>query len=116
VGIDIVNVEFISNLSEKSFDRIFLKSEISYCKKKENPDLHFAGRYACKEAILKSFGLSKDAGLMYNFIEIINNRDGRPFVNFHGNLLKYIKKNNISNVHISISHNKEFAVAIAIVI
>jgi len=61
---------------EKNGDRfkekIFTNKEIAYCDGKSNPSIHFAGRFAAKEAIKKciySSGYNKE--IAFSKIEIL---------------------------------------------
>ena len=68
VGIDIIDIKRIKSIIEKFgdrfFERILTEKEIAYCKSYSKPELHFAGRFASKEAYSKSIGtgISKDFG------------------------------------------------------
>ena len=58
VGTDIVDINRIRkniNIKDMTFlNKIFTNEEISYCKLKADPPVHFAGRFAGKEAIKKA--------------------------------------------------------------
>lgn len=103
IGIDIVDIERIEKMMKqygnRFLRRIFTEREIEYAMKSKNSAEHFAGRFAAKEAIIKA---SKKALLMKE-IEILNKEDGEP----------YVEK--MENILISISHERKYAVAMAIV-
>jgi holo-[acyl-carrier protein] synthase len=111
IGIDIIETKRIRNISEKFgerfFQRLFTDNEINYCKSFSKPDLHFAGRFAAKEAYSKSIGtgISKDFG--WKDIEILNDKRGKPYIN-------HTKENEYSKFifHISISHTDDYACAV----
>jgi len=113
VGIDIIDIKRIKSIIEKFgdkfFQRILTENEIKYCKSFSKPELHFAGRFASKEAYSKSIGtgISKDFG--WKDIEILNDSRGKPSI-YH------IKENEFSKFiyHISISHTDEYATAVVI--
>ena len=58
IGIDIVNVSRFKkkplNNNLDFYKKIFSDSEINYCKKFSSPYEHFAGKFALKEALIKS--------------------------------------------------------------
>lgn len=114
IGIDIVEVKRISNLierwQEKFLDRIFTEKEIKYCQKKSDPFLHYAVRFAAKEAAGKMFGTGL-GNVGWKDIEVLHNVNGNPYLNFRNKAEKEIIKNNIENVHLSLSHEKDYAVA-----
>ncbi len=101
VGIDIIKVDRIKKMKEKYgkkfLKRIYSKKELDYSMKLLRPYETLAGKFAAKEAIIKATGRK----IPFNKIEILNNRDRAPFTN-------------IRNVKISVSHEKEYAIAIAI--
>ncbi|MBT4784252.1 MAG: holo-ACP synthase [Candidatus Marinimicrobia bacterium] len=96
---------------EKSGDRfkekIFTNKEIAYCDEKSNPSIHFAGRFAAKEAIKKciySSGYNKE--IAFSKIEILPESNGIPIVSFI-DILDY------KEIKVSIAHENDFAIAIA---
>lgn len=119
-GTDIIEVERVKKaiLSTPGFkEKVFTPLEIEYADKKSDVTrfLHYAGRFAAKEAIYKS--LSKiDNGITLNEIEIINdsNNKNRPFVNILKPTLNILQKGNKLIIDVSISHVKEYATANAI--
>ena len=111
VGIDCVDIarfdeEAISN--RKFLEKIFSKDEIQYCKGRAKPSQHFAARFAGKEAIIKAL-CHHDIKIPANQIEILNNRDGIPFVRILNEKCKDFE------IKISLSHSDEIAMVVAIV-
>ncbi len=101
VGIDIVKVKRIKEMEkkygEKFLERIFTARELQYVKKLSRPYETLAGKFAAKEAVIKATGKFRP----FKKIEILNEKNGKP-------------RTNIRNIKISVSHEKEYAVAIAI--
>jgi holo-[acyl-carrier protein] synthase len=111
IGIDNVdiqkfNLDIVSN--RNILDRIFTKNEIKYCEEKWHAAQHYGVRFAGKEAVLKAF-LCYGIKIPLNRIEILNKKNGIPFVN--------ILDQNVDNfeIKISLSHTDKIAVAIAVV-
>ena len=114
IGTDIVSIPRItktinSSQGEKFIQRIFTEDEISYCNNKVNPIIHFAGRFAAKEAITKAI-LSSEIidSINMKSIEIISSKNRKPEVNLwlHSKLKLQCK--------VSISHTDEYAIAFAL--
>lgn len=110
IGTDIVSVPRISNLLQKESDsftsRIFTEAEISYCNARKNPSIHFAGRFAAKEALIKAIlSQNPDAIISLKSISIERLDSGEPAVKYDAPL----------DCKVSISHTEEFAVAFAMV-
>ena len=111
VGIDCVDIARFDKdaLSNKKFlKRIFTKDEIQYCNTKGKPSQHFAVRFAGKEAIVKALS-QYNIKIPLNQIEIVNNREGIPFVRILNEKYKDLE------IKISLSHSSEIAIAVAIV-
>ena len=120
IGIDIVSTERISkninDLNNKFINRVYTKDEINYCKSKENKTHHFAGRLAGKEAVSKALKMSWEKGINWRDIEIANEKNGIPKVILHGEAKKVAAERNTKDIQISISHEKDYAVAFAVTI
>jgi len=117
IGIDIIEVHRIKKAIEKNerfIKRIYLPSEIEYCQKKKNAHIHFAGRFAAKEALSKALQTGISRGVSFLDIEILNTRQGAPYIILHGKAKKIIDKLKIKNIFISISHIKETSVAVVV--
>ena len=115
IGTDIVSVPrlnkiFNSSQSDKFKNRIFTEKEIRYCDDNADSILHFAGRFAAKEAITKALLSSeKINSIKMNSIEIISGKNRKPEVNL---LFKYKLQ---INCKVSISHTEEYATAFALI-
>jgi holo-[acyl-carrier protein] synthase len=109
-GVDITEVTRLRKAVEKwgadFLNRVFTPEELENAKTKGSLYQHLAGRFAAKEAVFKAFG---DTRLNWKDVEILNDKDGKPccvILNSRGRKV---------NVHISISHVKNYAVANAII-
>lgn len=111
IGSDIVEVSRIERMQKeygnRFLQRVFTKGEIAYCTSKEHPEVHFAGRFAAKEAIAKAvYQSGYNEVIPFSHIEILNDDEGRPMTS----LLTNIR----GNCLVTITHEKSFAVAFAI--
>lgn len=111
IGSDIVDVQRIERLidtyGEKFLRKVFTKGEVAYCQSKRFPNMHFAGRFAAKEAIAKAvYQGGYNQIIPFSHIEILNDGEGRPMVS----LLTNIK----GNCMVSITHEQTFAIAFAV--
>ncbi len=111
-GIDIAEVERIKkNLgNDKFLEKLYSNRELEYLKTRKFNAQTAAGMFAAKEAVAKCLGTG-----FSNFgprhIEIQKDEDGKPYVVLSGNALKRAEELNITNIHISISHTDQLAVA-----
>lgn len=86
--------------------RNYTEAEIAYCESQPNPAASFAARWAGKEAVFKSLGVSsKGAGAAMKDIEILPNKDGVPEVVLRGDAKVAADSKKISKVHVSLSHS-----------
>ncbi len=118
IGIDILEVERlekqISKVNEGFLQRVFTEVEISYCEQKRNKSQHYSARFAAKEAFFKAIGTGWRHGLKWQDIEILNDELGKPGILLRGKAKTFIEEKKIKNIHLSISHVKEIAVAVVI--
>src|ERR1051325_5126288 len=108
VGVDIVEIDRItkSERNPRFLKRVFAPSEVVYCRARKNAAQHFAVRFAAKEAVWKAVGEPK---LLHRDIQIRNMPNGKPKVMFPARFSKLAKR-----VSISLSHGRDYAVAMAI--
>ncbi len=114
-GTDIISIERFDDkkLSNKKFlDRCFTPAEIEYCFSKAKPSQHFAARFAGKEAVVKALS-GLDINMDYRDIEILNRKNGRPYVIFHTEDEKILSL--AERCDISLSHSENDATAFAII-
>lgn len=118
IGTDIVEVKRIQDklTSNESFKtHVFSEKEIAYCEKQKNPFIHFAARWAVKEAYLKAFGLKFIGNHRLHEIETIHNVDGKPSIELSGLSIEKHSEKNLGQIHVSISHTETHAVAYVII-
>ena len=117
-GIDIIEVYRIKISIQKYSDRfkkkIFTQKEIDYCDSQAEPAKHFAARFSVKEAVLKCFGTGMSGGILWKDIEVDKLESGQPILNLYGKGEKIFDQLNLKHIHISITHDKSYAVAHAI--
>ncbi len=114
IGTDLISIPRLKKTLEstrgnKFKKRIFTDNEIEYCSNKANSAIHFAGRFAAKEAVTKAI-LSSDLIESINMkaIEIVSGKNRKPEV------ILQIDNNSQFICKISISHTDEYAIAFAI--
>jgi len=116
VGIDIVEVKRMekwltsSNLLERYFHPDEIKIALSRGK---TAPLFLAARFAAKEAFGKALGTGL-ANLKLKDILIINKTNGKPEMKLHGTALKAMEKSGADRVHISLTHERDNAVAMVV--
>jgi len=113
LGVDLIEVERIKRAIERWGDRflqrIFTPREIEYCSRQRLPHVSYAGRYAAKEAILKVLGVGWRDGISWRDIEVLTDKQGRPYVSLDGRAEVYCRQRNIKDILLSISHTDSYA-------
>jgi len=119
IGIDVVEVSRIKSsldeFGEKFITRIFTKVEREYCEKQKLPELHFAARFAAKEAIAKSFGTGIGKEIGWLEMEITRRPSGEPEVQLTGGAAEYANARGVTQVMVSLTHAKHYAAANAVI-
>ena len=112
-GTDIIEIERIKKSIEdtngKFINEIYTKNEIEYCEnRKRQKYQHYAARFAGKEAVFKAISiiLENKYDISWKDVEIIDDQNGRPHINF---INKTFDK--LISIDISLSHCKEYAIA-----
>jgi holo-[acyl-carrier protein] synthase len=115
IGTDIIEVARIEKLLAKQTrfqKRIFTEIEIAYCESKKNRAQNYAARFAAKEAFLKAIGTGWRGGVAFKEIEVVNNERGKPEIFLSGTAREFADNLGISNIQVSLSHLKDFAIAV----
>ncbi len=115
IGTDIVSLSRIRLAIERHgntfIKRIFTPEEIALAKCLKDPSSFYAGRFAAKEAISKAFGTGIGSLLSWQDIEILKDESGKPKAHLSK---KSTATFNFPIIKISISHEKENAIAFAV--
>lgn len=113
IGVDIESIKrFKKYTSDKNgafVKKIYTQKEIDYCFLSKTPEIHLAARFCAKEAIYKAFCSIGKKDLGFQDVEILNNADKVPYVNFLKEGLEQF------SCKLSLSHSKDNALASAIV-
>lgn len=114
-GLDAVEVERIRRLLESHGDRfvarLFTAGEKAYCGGSADPAMHYAARFAAKEAAAKALGTGLAEGIHWADIEVARQESGRPVLVLHGGALERAKALGAERFHLSLTHTKEMALA-----
>ena len=117
VGIDIVQISRLQKM--KNFDsflnKYFTSQEIEYSKSKNNIHQTVAGLFATKEAFLKALKIGIGNGLELKDIEIMHDNNNAPTICQSNKVQEYLQKANCFQISISISHDGDYAIAIALI-
>ncbi|MHB1126546.1 MAG: holo-ACP synthase [Bacillota bacterium] len=114
IGIDCEDIErwvkMLPKLENGVERKLFSEKEHLYCRTFKNPAPHYAVRWCAKEAVYKAF--SSFCKLDLRDIEILNDESGMPRCEINNPEVLTIKP----VIKVSLSHTKQTAIAIALVI
>ena len=119
LGVDIVSIDRMRQIISrtKSFTtRVFSEEEQAYCNKHADPAVHYATRFAAKEAVLKALGTGFSQGIGSRDVEVKRGAKGKPRVVLHGRAIEVAKEMGVRSLPISLSFTHTDAVAVAMAI
>ena len=119
VGTDLIEIDRISktieNYGQRFLNRIYTEHEINFCRGKVNS---LAGRFAAKEAFIKSIGIGIRKGINFKDIYVINDKFGKPNIKFSNKvnnlIVKKLKTRNF-DIFLSLSDEKNYSIAFVVI-
>lgn len=115
IGTDIIEIDRIEKVMKRTssfIQKSFTHNEIEYFKSKGFKNNVVAGNFAAKEAVSKALGTGF-RGFGLKDIEVLRDQYGKPTVFFSDKIYELIDIKKF-NMHVSISHSKENAIAYAV--
>ena len=100
----------IARYGDRFLQRIFTAGEIAYCTHRRVPAIHFAGRFAAKEAAMKALGTGHSQGVLWCDIEVLRH-GGPPQLRFHGGAGHRLTAIGGQSSLLTITHSDELAMA-----
>ena len=114
IGVDIIEIarieEAVNTWGKRFLHRIYTEPELRLC---DNKPECFAVRFAGKEAVMKALGTGVK-GISWREIEILAEPSGKPWVQLTGKAQGKAAGLGITNLAISLSHSREYAVAFVV--
>lgn len=119
VGTDMIEISRIERSVEqfgtRFLERVFTPGEVAYClQKKKHAAESFAARFAAKEAGAKALGTGISRGVAWKEIEVRREPGQRPTLHFSGRALELADQLGIQSVSLSLTHNRDHALAVVI--
>ena len=117
IGTDIVDVPRIeksyAEYGDRFLQRVFTPTEIAYCERfGETRFLHYAARFAAKEAFSKAIGTGMRDGMSFKNVGIRNEPSGQPVIELFGVMLERWGNHVI---HVSLSHTATIGLAVIVI-
>ena len=119
LGVDLVEIERMRRILARTPRfrvRVFTDEERDYCESTAAPHVHYATRFAAKEAVLKALGTGFAFGIGPADVEVVRNQYGRPSVQLHRKAAEIAEKQGVRDIPVSLSYTHGEAVACAMAI
>jgi holo-[acyl-carrier protein] synthase len=114
LGLDATDIHRIAGVltrhGERFMRRVFTDQEIAYCRRRRVPAIHFAGRFAAKEAAMKALGTGHSQDVLWRDVEIVR-RGGPPQLQLHGGAGRRFQAIGGRSSLVTITHSDELAIA-----
>ena len=114
LGIDATDIDRIADTieryGERFLRRIFTDGEIAYAAPRRVPAIHFAGRFAAKEAAMKALGTGHSRGVLWRDVEVVR-LGGPPQLRFHGGAARRFAEMGGRSSLLTITHSDDLAIA-----
>lgn len=118
IGTDIVRIDRIRRSIERHpdhfVDHIFTSEEQREAALRSDFSTYYAGRWSAKEALSKALGSGIGEKCGWLDISILNNEAGCPCMVLNGRAAETANKMGVPKIHVSISHETEYACATVI--
>lgn len=118
LGVDIVEIDRMAAALQRRprmRERLFSADERAYCDARNRPEIHYALRFAAKEAVLKALGTGF-AGMKFTDVEVVRDAGGRPAPRLTGRARELADEMGVVELHLSLSYTHTTAVASAVAI
>ena len=118
IGIDVIQNDrirdSIQRFGDRFLNRIYTQGEIDYCRKCSQPEIHYAARFAAKEAAFKALGTGWAAGVKWKDVEIERLPSGKPELHLHGEALNRATSGGAQRFYVSLTHDQLVSCAVVI--
>lgn len=115
IGVDIIEVYRIRETIERTprfVDRVYTSAERAYCDQKGAAAAQsYAARFAAKEAFLKALKTGWSGKITWHDIEIVSDENRVPSLKISNEAKRLVDAIGATDIHLSISHTTEHAVA-----
>lgn len=118
-GVDVIEIarveRALAERGERFAQRVFTPREIAACRRSRRPSLHFALRFAAKEAAMKAVGTGWGGGVRWVDVETVSS-EGRPSsrvlgLSLHGRVGELTAG---ANLHLAVTSSRAHALAVVV--
>ncbi|MEN6430649.1 MAG: holo-ACP synthase [Coriobacteriales bacterium] len=119
LGVDIVEIDRMKTALSRHpqmRERVFSEEERAYCESRNRPEIHYAMRFAAKEAVLKALGQGFSGGVRFCDVAVTRDERGRPVPVLCGRAAAIAHEAGVVEMHLSLSFTHHNAVASAVAV
>ena len=115
VGIDVIEIrrmeQSLARFGTRFRRRVFTEEECRYCDGRAEPPVHFAARFAAKEAMMKALGTGWGNGVDWKQIQVISHSGRPPLLAVSGRAADLCGS---MRIHLSLTHSRLIAAAVVV--
>jgi len=100
----------LARYGDRFTQRVFTDGEVEYCAGRRVPAIHFAARFAAKEAAMKALGTGHTQGVLWRDVEVVR-RGGPPELRLHGGAARRFQAIGGRSSLLTITHSDDLAMA-----
>ena len=101
LGVDIVEIARMRKIIDRSpafVEKVYSAAERAYCDSHAHPEVHYATRFAAKEAVLKALGTGFSEGIGWLDVEVRRTSKGRPYVVLTGRAREVAREQGVREI------------------
>jgi holo-[acyl-carrier protein] synthase len=118
IGIDVIQNDRIAKslerFPERFVSRVYTAGEAEYCTACANPTIHYAARFAAKEAAFKALGTGWARGVRWKDVEVERLLSGQPRLVMHGGAREHARRLGAVRFHVSLTHDRLVSAAVVV--
>jgi holo-[acyl-carrier protein] synthase len=118
IGIDLVEIarmeRAIARHPERLVEHVFTETEQRECRERRQPAMHYAARFAAKEAFLKAVGLGLHGGMRWRDVGVVHAPSGKPSLVVEGRAAERMRELGAERALVSLTHTDDHACAVVI--
>jgi holo-[acyl-carrier protein] synthase len=118
LGNDLVAVARVADAlqrhGERFMARVLTDAEAELCRRRQDPAVCVAARFAAKEAAAKALATGLRQGVRLTDLEVVRQPGGAPHLQLHGAAAELARSRGVARTHLSLSDEGGFALATVI--
>ena len=119
IGTDLCEVgrieKALERVGERFAARVLVAKELEVFRRRRKRAAYLAKRFAAKEAFSKALGTGIHFPVNWHNVWVVNDRSGRPVLEFSRPLATLLKRRGIDKVHVSLTDEVGMACAFVVV-